>query len=87
MRRLGAEIEGRIGLVFIDGHSDFRHPGNAPYVGAAAGEDLALVTGRGQPEDRWQAQVAGFDAYLVKPVVPDQLFELIARVPTSSVWD
>lgn len=38
------------GLVFVDGHSDFRHPGNSPYVGAAAGEDLALATGRGQPE-------------------------------------
>lgn len=49
MRRLGEEIGGRIGLVFVDGHSDFRHPGNAPYVGAAAGEDLALVTGRGEP--------------------------------------
>lgn len=41
---------GRIGLVFVDGHSDFRHPGNAQYVGAAAGEDLALITGRGQVE-------------------------------------
>lgn len=41
---------GRSGLVFVDGHSDFRHPGNAAYVGAAAGEDLALVTGRGQVE-------------------------------------
>lgn len=50
MRRLAEEIGGRIGLVFVDGHSDFRHPGNAPYVGAAAGEDLALVTGRGQTE-------------------------------------
>jgi len=30
--------------------ADFRHPGNASYVGAAAGEDLALVTGRGQPD-------------------------------------
>jgi len=38
------------GLVYIDGHSDFRHPGNASYVGAAAGEDLALATGRGQPD-------------------------------------
>lgn len=37
----------RSGLVFIDGHSDFRHPGNSEYVGAAAGEDLALATGRG----------------------------------------
>jgi arginase len=38
------------GLVYIDGHSDFRHPGNASYVGAAAGEDLALATGRGQAD-------------------------------------
>jgi arginase len=48
MNRLGEAVGGRIGLVFVDGHSDFRHPGNASYVGAAAGEDLALVTGRGQ---------------------------------------
>jgi arginase len=50
MRRLGEEVGGRIGLVFVDGHSDFRHPGNAAYVGAAAGEDLALATGRGQAD-------------------------------------
>ncbi|NMO55980.1 arginase [Actinoplanes sp. TBRC 11911] len=50
MHRLGETVGGRIGLVFVDGHSDFRHPGNASYVGAAAGEDLALVTGRGQAD-------------------------------------
>ena len=50
MHRLGDAVGGRVGLVFVDGHSDFRHPGNASYVGAAAGEDLALVTGRGQPD-------------------------------------
>jgi arginase len=50
MNRLGEAVGGRIGLVFVDGHSDFRHPGNASYVGAAAGEDLALVTGRGQAD-------------------------------------
>lgn len=39
---------GRFGLVFVDGHLDFRHPGNSPGgLGAVAGEDLALVTGRG----------------------------------------
>jgi arginase len=38
---------GRFGLAFLDGHLDFRHPGNAELVGAAAGADLALVTGRG----------------------------------------
>lgn len=50
MSRLGEAVGGHTGLIFVDGHSDFRHPGNAPYVGAAAGEDLALVTGRGQVE-------------------------------------
>lgn len=48
--RHAESLDGHIGLVFVDGHSDFRHPGNSPYVGAAAGEDLALVTGRGQVE-------------------------------------
>ena len=38
---------GRFGLVFMDGHLDFRHPGNSEVVGAAAGAELALVSGRG----------------------------------------
>jgi len=50
MNRRAEAAGGHIGLVFVDGHSDFRHPGNASYVGAAAGEDLALVTGRGQAD-------------------------------------
>jgi arginase len=50
MRRVGEDRGGRIGLVYVDAHSDFRHPGNASIVGAAAGEALALVTGRGQAE-------------------------------------
>jgi arginase len=44
---LALRRRGRYGLVFVDGHSDFRHPGNSDAVGSAAGEDLALVTGRG----------------------------------------
>ena len=55
MNRLSEQRGGRVGLVFVDGHSDFRHPGNSPYVGAAAGEDLALATGRGQ------VQLAGIE--------------------------
>ena len=50
MRRLGEDRGGRIGLVYVDAHSDFRHPGNAQVVGAAAGEALALITGRGQAD-------------------------------------
>jgi arginase len=47
---LALRRRGRYGLVFVDGHLDFRHPGNSESVGAAAGEDLALVTGRGDPK-------------------------------------
>ncbi|WP_411104436.1 arginase family protein [Streptomyces sp. cmx-4-9] len=46
MRRIG-----RYGLAAIDGSADFRHPGNEAVngpVGAAAGGELALSTGRGQ---------------------------------------
>lgn len=48
---LGARRTGRCGLVHLDGHSDFRHPGNhdaGTALGAAAGMDLALATGRGE---------------------------------------
>ncbi|HEV3410168.1 MAG TPA: arginase family protein [Chthoniobacterales bacterium] len=44
---LALRRRGRHGLVFLDAHSDFRHPGNAKAIRAAAGEDLAIVTGRG----------------------------------------
>ncbi len=40
-----------LSLLHIDGHSDFRHPGNydpSVTLGAAAGMDLALATGRGE---------------------------------------
>jgi arginase len=48
----GARAEGPVSLIHIDGHSDFRHPGNYDVdqnPGAAAGMDLALATGRGEP--------------------------------------
>ncbi|MFJ7215873.1 arginase family protein [Amycolatopsis sp. NPDC098790] len=38
---------GRYGIAYLDGHDDFRHLGIAEHVGAAAGEDLAIMTGRG----------------------------------------
>lgn len=49
---LGLRRAGGRGLVHIDGHSDFYHPGNyaaASVLGSAAGMDLALATGRGEP--------------------------------------
>ncbi|MFC0628416.1 arginase family protein [Kribbella deserti] len=47
---LALKRRGRFGVAYLDGHSDFRHTGNSPYVGAAGGEALALVTGRGQAD-------------------------------------
>lgn len=48
----GSRRAGPLSLVHLDGHSDFRHPGNydpQSMLGAAAGMDLALATGRGEP--------------------------------------
>jgi arginase len=47
----GLRLAGGRGLVHIDGHSDFFHPGNydtAARLGSAAGMDLALASGRGE---------------------------------------
>ncbi len=47
----GARRLSPLSLVHVDGHSDFRHPGNFDahnVLGAAAGMDLALATGRGE---------------------------------------
>jgi arginase len=44
---LALRRRGRYGLAYVDGHLDFRHPGNSRQLSAAAGEDLAMVTGRG----------------------------------------
>lgn len=41
---------GRYGLAYLDAHDDFRHLGNAPHVGSAGGEAVALATGRGADE-------------------------------------
>lgn len=40
---------GRFGLVHLDGHTDFRHPGNSSDCASLAGEDLAAVVGRHWP--------------------------------------
>lgn len=47
----GVRRHGPLSLLHIDGHSDFRHPGNYDtnaMLGAAAGMDLAMATGKGE---------------------------------------
>lgn len=48
---------GRHGLVHVDGHTDFRHPGNSDVCLSVAGEDLAAAVGL-----HWPA-VADLDGY------------------------
>lgn len=63
----GARRFAPLSLVHLDGHSDFRHPGNYDAeneMGAVAGMDLALATGRGEAlMTDWPGVVA--------PLVPD----------------
>ncbi|WP_328695080.1 arginase family protein [Streptomyces sp. NBC_00342] len=63
--QLGASLAlrrlGRYGLVSVDGSADFRHPGNSDRVGAAAGEEVAIATGRGQDD---LADLEGLRPYL-----------------------
>jgi arginase len=39
----------RRGLIHVDGHTDFRHPGNSPVCASLAGEDLAAGVGMHWP--------------------------------------
>ncbi|WP_410596823.1 arginase family protein [Amycolatopsis sp. lyj-23] len=52
---------GRYGIAYVDGHDDFRHLGVAEHVDAAAGEDLAIMTGRGE---RGLADIDGLRPYV-----------------------
>lgn len=65
---LALRRRGRYGLVFIDGHADFQHPGDEP-TGEVASLDLALATGRGPATlsdlDRLRPLVRDEDAALV----------------------
>ena len=42
---LALRPRGRYGLVHLDGHTDFRHPGNSTDCASLAGEDLAAAVG------------------------------------------
>lgn len=77
----GARLGGRCGLVHIDGHSDFFHPGNydaGSRLGSAAGMDLALATGRGELLlTHWPA--------VGTPLVPDDdVIQIGDREPTAT---
>lgn len=66
-----------IGLPGMDGYELARRLRLIPGLRGAV---LIAVTGYGQPEDRARSAAAGFDHHLVKPIDPDQLDILLARL-------
>jgi CheY-like chemotaxis protein len=68
-----------IGLPDIDGYEVGRAVRQQP---GGAGVYLVALTGHSGSADRDRALRAGFDSYLVKPVAPDALREVIAQAPT-----
>ena len=69
-----------IGLPGIDGYEVARRVRATP---GGKRMTLVAVTGYGAEEDKRLASAAGFDAYLVKPVTPQSLAEVLARVESS----
>jgi signal transduction histidine kinase/ActR/RegA family two-component response regulator/PAS domain-containing protein len=66
-----------IGLPGMDGYEVARRVRRDPDLGRVI---LVALTGYGRDEDRRQAMAAGFDHHLVKPVSPEALHGLVARL-------
>jgi PAS domain S-box-containing protein len=68
-----------IGLPDISGYEVARRLRASPPAGGTP--RLIALTGWGSEEDRRQAQTAGFDAHLVKPVDPAELGAVLNAIP------
>jgi CheY-like chemotaxis protein/two-component sensor histidine kinase len=69
-----------IGLPGMDGYEVARRIRQHPDLKHVV---LAALTGYGREEDRQRCLAAGFDYHIVKPVNPDSLQELVARLGES----
>jgi CheY-like chemotaxis protein len=69
-----------IGMPKMNGYEAARHIREQPW-----GEEMALIalTGWGQEEDKRRALEAGFDHHLTKPVDPEVLETLLARISSA----
>ena len=63
-----------IGMPCLDGYSACQRIREQPWGKAMR---IIALTGWGQEEDRRQADAAGFDGHLVKPVAPATLQQLL----------
>ena len=60
----------------MDGYEVARHVRQNPELGVL----LVALTGYGSEEDKRRALIAGFDYHLVKPITPEALDGLVARL-------
>ncbi|HJT76714.1 MAG TPA: response regulator [Gemmataceae bacterium] len=67
-----------IGLPGLDGYEVARRLRRQPWAVAVR---LLALTGYGQEKDRQDADAAGFDRHLVKPFDPEELRQLLGRLP------
>ena len=66
-----------IGMPGLDGYEVCRRIRQQPWAHAVV---IAALTGWTRDEDRDRSQEAGFNHYLVKPVDPQVLADLVARI-------
>jgi signal transduction histidine kinase/ActR/RegA family two-component response regulator len=71
-----------IGLPGMDGYEVARRVREIPGLGQVL---LVALTGYGSEEDKRRAMAAGFDYHLVKPVTPEALGGLVARLEKSGL--
>ncbi len=67
-----------VGMPELDGWTLAR---NIRRVPSLAGVRLIAVTGYGRGEDRQRSLDAGFDAHLLKPLMLEELAQLLAAAP------
>lgn len=69
-----------IGMPRLNGYDACRRIRQEPW-----GRDMILIaqTGWGQDDDRRRTEEAGFDGHVVKPVDPDDLIKMVARLTTA----
>jgi CheY-like chemotaxis protein len=70
-----------IGMPKLDGYEVARRIRAEPWGKKAV---LIALTGWGQDEDRRRSREVGFDSHLVKPLDPEALSTLLARLPAQA---
>ena len=73
-----------IGMPKLNGYDACKRIRSEPW-----GRDMILIaqTGWGQEDDRRRTEEAGFDGHVVKPVDPDDLMKMVARLSLSRARD